>query len=117
MNKASIVDYWRKLHIKTGVVERHLVVKDAAGNETEVNSRRFASFANPNIAGMRYAWKPLNYNAKVQFKSGLEGRLKNTGVDRYNSLNQQQLEPVDQFVHEDIGVLEVTTVQSRIRLV
>jgi alpha,alpha-trehalase len=75
------------LCLRSGVLNRHLVVRDAAGNETEVNSRRFASFVNPNYAAIRYAWKPLNYNAKVEFKTGLEGRLKNTGVDRYNSLN------------------------------
>jgi hypothetical protein len=39
------------------------------------------------MAAIKYAWKPLNYDAKVTFRTGLEGRLKNTGVDRYNSLS------------------------------
>lgn len=62
-------------------------VKDAKGNETEINSDRFASFHNPNVAAICYRWKPVNHNAKVTFRTGLEGRLTNTGVDRYNSLN------------------------------
>lgn len=84
-------------------------VKDAAGHETTVHSHRFASFYNPNVAAIKYSVTPVNHSSKIHFKTGIEGRLTNTGVDRYNSLNQKHLVPVDAFAHKDIGILECTT--------
>lgn len=58
-----------------------------SGKQVEINSKRTGSMKDPNLAVILYSLKALNFAGKVTFKTGLNGRIKNEGVDRYNSLN------------------------------
>jgi len=49
---------------------------------------------NPNIAGINYCLQPVNYSAKITYKSELIGNHKNEGVARYSELNQNHLSSV-----------------------
>jgi hypothetical protein len=43
---------------------------------------------NRNQAVLVYSLKPLNFSGEVTFRTGLNGRIKNEGVERYGTLNQ-----------------------------
>ena len=75
--EATILDFHRKLDLKTGLYTRNLVVCDQAGNQTRVQSTRMASMADPNLAAMEYVITPLNYAEKITVRSELDGTVTN----------------------------------------
>jgi trehalose/maltose hydrolase-like predicted phosphorylase len=56
----------------------------------------------------------LNYSGTIEIRSALTGNHKNAGVERYNSLNQQHLEPVTEIAEDGTILLVVKTTQSDI---
>jgi len=104
----------RVLDFKSGELTREMEVEDSEGRISLVRSSRFAGMADPHRAGMKYTFSPLNYSGKVEIRSGLTGDHKNSGVDRYNSLNQQHLEPVAEMAEGKGIQLVVKTTQSQI---
>lgn len=117
INDTIIKQYEKELCMKTGILRKKLVVEMKSGKQVEINSKRTGSMKDPTLATMMYSLKPLNFSGKVTFRTGLNGRIKNEGVDRYNSLNQNHLEPVTQGMHHNTSYLEVKTTQSKIRIV
>ncbi|MCK5067069.1 MAG: beta-phosphoglucomutase family hydrolase [Bacteroidales bacterium] len=104
----------RTLDLRSGELRREMLVEDPEGRMTRVVSSRFAGMADPHRAGLRYAVTPLNYSGSIEIRSGLSGNHKNAGVERYNSLNQQQLEPVTELSSGHMAQLVVKTTRSDI---
>lgn len=117
INDTKIVYYLKEIDYKTGVLYRKLIVEFEGGKQVQIESYRTASMENPNLAGIKYSLTPLNFSGEIKFQTGLNGRILNAGVDRYKSLNQQHLRPVDQGVVKDTVYLEVETTASNIRIV
>jgi beta-phosphoglucomutase family hydrolase len=116
INTTSIISIKRTLDFKTGLLSRVLKVKDGKGNETLIESKRFTSMADPHLSAMQYSVTPLNYNGKIAIKTGINGAIINDGVERYKSLNQQHLQPVDQGASGDRQYVLVSTTQSGIQI-
>jgi beta-phosphoglucomutase family hydrolase len=116
INTTEISSIQRKLDFKTGLLTRSLQVKDKNGNETLIESKRFTSMADPHLSAMQYSVKPLNYSGKITIKTGINGAIINDGVERYKSLNQHHLKPVDQGADRDRQYVVVSTTQSEIRI-
>jgi beta-phosphoglucomutase family hydrolase len=93
-NEQQILEFSRKLDLRRGVLQRTLRVCDPQGRETQVESWRLASMADPHLAALRYVVTPLNYSGQISVRSGLDGRLVNGGVGRYQGLANRHLEPV-----------------------
>lgn len=104
----------RTLDLRLGELRKEMVVEDQEGRMTRVVSSRFAGMADPHRAGLRYALTPLNYEGNIEIKSGLYGDHSNAGVERYNSLEQQQLEAVAANAAGEVSELVVKTSQSDI---
>jgi beta-phosphoglucomutase family hydrolase len=116
INKIKIVDIERKLSFKNGVLMRSMTVEDEKGRQTRVYSRRFASMANPNVAGIHYCVSPVNYSGTISIKSSLDATHINAGVKRYSELNQQHLTAVAETASENYQNLVVKTTQSGIHI-
>jgi beta-phosphoglucomutase family hydrolase len=116
INNTEIISIQRKLDFKSGLLTRSLKVKDENGNETLIESKRFTSMADPHLSAMQYSVKPLNYSGKIIIKTGINGAIINDGVERYKSLNQQHLKPVEQGADRDRQYVVVSTTQSDIRI-
>ncbi|MCF8231266.1 MAG: beta-phosphoglucomutase family hydrolase [Bacteroidales bacterium] len=114
INQTTIKSIERRLHFKTGVLTRDLVVVDAQQRETRIRSERVASMHNPHHAGLRYTITPLNYSGKFTIVTGLNGAIINDGVERYRSLNQKHLKPHSQKGEKNNQFLTVETTQSGI---
>ena len=104
----------RRLNLKTGLLNRSLIVKHSDGKETLVESLRFISMADPHMAGLEYTVTPLNYSGKIELKSSLDGDLINDGVERYRELDQHHLDQLDQGSMNGIDYVIVRTNQSDI---
>ena len=116
INNTQIITIQRKLDFKSGLLTRSLKVKDENGNETLIESKRFTSMADPHLSALHYSVKPLNYSGKITIKTGINGIIINDGVERYKSLNQQHLKPVEQGADRDRQYVVVSTTQSGIQI-
>ncbi len=106
----------RTLDLQSGELRRELILEDDHGRITRVTSSRFASMADPHCAGLRYSVTPLNYEGRIHIRSEVRGDHRNSGVERYNDLNQQHLAPVSEEVSDEKMKLVVKTTQSDIRI-
>ncbi len=110
----SIKSIHRSLEFKTGKLVREMLLEDEQGRITRVVSSRFAGMADPHRAGLSYKITPVNYSGRIGVKSELRGDHRNAGVERYNTLNQQQLSPVSEESLPGRIELVVETTQSNV---
>ena len=116
INDTEILSIERNLDFKTGRLSRSLKVRDQNGNETLIESNRFTSMAEPHLSALEYTVKPLNYNGKITIKTGINGAIINDGVERYKSLNQQHLKPVEEGTRGNRLFVVVSTTQSGVQV-
>jgi beta-phosphoglucomutase family hydrolase len=116
LNEAEIISCTRRLNFRDGVLHREVVVRDAAGRETLIESSRLASMAQPHLAALRYKITSLNYSGRIVIRSGLNGRIINAGVERYRQLSSKHLEPVAEGENDKTSYIVVQTNQSGIQI-
>ncbi|MFQ5812793.1 MAG: beta-phosphoglucomutase family hydrolase, partial [Anaerolineae bacterium] len=116
LNKTEIISFTRRLDFRDGVLHRKVVVRDAAGRETLIESNRLASMAQPHLAALRYTITPLNYSERISIRSGLNGRIINAGVERYRQLSSKHLEPVVEGGKDKTNYIVLQTNQSEIQI-
>ena len=116
LNKTEIISFTRKLNFRDGVLHRKVVVRDAAGRETLIESSRLASMAQHHLAALRYTITPLNYSERITIRSGLNGGIINAGVERYRQLSSKHLEPIAEGEKDKTSYIVLQTNQSRIQI-
>jgi alpha,alpha-trehalase len=115
--KAEILDYWQELDIIKGVLTRTFRVRDGQGRETKVTNRRLVHMADPHLGAQELTLTAVNWSIPLRILSGLDGRVTNSGVERYRQLNGQHLEPLATAqVDQETIYLEVQTTQSKLRV-
>lgn len=115
-NTIEIMDVYRNLDFKTGVLSKVMTVRAEDGKETLIQSRRLASMADPHLASMEYSISPINYKGNITVKSVLDGDIINDGVARYRDLNQQHLKPNLEGSEGNLSWVSVKTTQSDIEI-
>nr|NQU92722.1 beta-phosphoglucomutase family hydrolase [Bacteroidota bacterium] len=115
-NTAQILDIYRNLDFKTGLLTRVMTIRDGQGNETLIQSRRIASMSNPHLAAIQYSISPINYEGAITVRSRLDGALINDGVVRYRQLNQNHLQAKEEGADGMLSWLSVETTQSGIEI-
>ena len=115
-NKAEIVDCYRNLDFRNGILHRVITVKDSDGKETLIQSWRLASMKDPHLAALKYTISPINYKGKITLRSTLNGNIINDGVDRYRQLNQKHLQSHNAGAENNICWLVTKTSQSGIQI-
>jgi len=110
----EIIDFHRKLDFKTGLLTKTMLVQDSENNRTRIQSTRFISMADPNMAGISYSITPLNYAGTISIKTELDGTVTNQGVKRYLELSSNHLSPVSEGGSGQLSYLGVKTNQSAI---
>ena len=112
----NILEYHRKLDFKTGLLSRTMLVSDGEGKQTRIQSSRFVSMEDPNLAAIQYKITPINYAGTITIRSELDGTVTNLGVKRYRELNARHLTPIQQGGDGNISYLNVETNQSNIQI-
>lgn len=113
----KIREYSRGIDLKKGISYRNLVIEEENGDKTQLTTEFFASADNPHIGVLSYSIKPLNYNDCFYINSELDGNVKNEGVERYKSFNNQHLITLNAVANNNINNLVVKTNQSDILVV
>jgi trehalose/maltose hydrolase-like predicted phosphorylase len=112
----NLLEYRQVLDMREGVLSRELLVRDDAGRQTRVKSRRIVHMEQPNLAAIEYSITPQNWAGRVEVRSLLDGSVVNAGVPRYKDLASKHLQIVDAG-HEGLGDwLLVRTAQSRLEV-
>lgn len=113
----KILSYSQNLDMRRAVMEREIVFQDTLGWITRIRSERFCSMDNPHLAAIRFTIFPVNYEAEIEVRSAIDGRVQNKGVARYSSLASDHLEHVDHGQAEDSLFLHVRTNHSKYDIV
>ena len=114
-DNVEILSYHHELDLRNAVLSRDMRIRDGAGRETTLTSRRFVSMADMHQAGIEWEITPENWSGKVEIITALDGRVLNSGVARYQDLEGRHLDPVTpRTFGPEVIALEVRTRQSRI---
>ncbi|OKL41368.1 glycoside hydrolase family 65 protein [Pontibacter flavimaris] len=115
IRKVELIAFRQELDMRQGLLQRRLHFRDKQDRETLLVSRRFVSMANKHVTALQWELTPLNWSGAVEVAAALDGRVTNSGVERYSALQSQHLAPVQQGRHNGETIfLEVQTVQSRL---
>lgn len=85
-NTHTILDWNRELDLLNGLLTRTILVRDSMGRETRLVFRRFVSLVETRVAGIEMTINPQNWAGRISVRSALDGRVTNTGVQRYKNL-------------------------------
>lgn len=110
----EILEYRQTLIIKEGILRKDILFRDKLGRETSLRSCRLVSMDNPHIASISWVLTPINWSGKINIVHALDGSVKNDGVARYRSLNNQHLNIIEKGRQDECIYLLVQTNQSRL---
>lgn len=112
----KILDIERKLDLRRGMLTGWVLLEDSRGRQTMVESLRYISMANKHLAGIEYSVTPLNYSGQISIKTGIDGKIKNDGVERYRELNRQHLKKAKTSYNDNTITLKTKTSESKIEI-
>jgi alpha,alpha-trehalase len=117
LTHVNLTHYRQVLHLKTGILERHLRFGDAEGHDTTLQFRRLVHMESPHLAAIELIVTPHNWSGLVEVRSALDGRVVNGGIARYGALRGDHLQALGtRRVSEDTIALMVQTKQSHIEM-
>ena len=82
----DILAFRQELDLRRGVLLRTVRFRDREGRETRLEDRRLVHMREPHLAALETTLRPENWSGRIAFRSGLDGRLVNAGVERYRAL-------------------------------
>lgn len=112
---ADLLEYRQCLDLREAVLTRWLRFRDERGRTTAVTWRRFADMAFPHACAAEMTVVAEDWSGSLEFRSVLDGRVRNSLVERYRELPGRHLETVRAtHLSADSVLLEVRTTRSGI---
>lgn len=117
LGESQLLHYSQELDLHEGIMTRALRLRDADGRLTRLTSRRFAHISEPHLAALSWELTAENWSGRLEIRSGIDARVRNRGVARYQDLENRHLETLDRR-HDGAGMvmLECRTTQSKVRI-
>jgi alpha,alpha-trehalase len=111
----EILFYRQALEMKQGVLVDTIRFRDRKGRITMLRSRRLVHMRDHHHAALEITLQAENWSGPTEFRTALDGRVVNAGVERYRNLSNRHLVPVDQRALDDETIyLKVRTSQSEL---
>ncbi|NLO98736.1 MAG: glycoside hydrolase family 65 protein [Clostridiaceae bacterium] len=101
-------DYKRELDMKNSVLHRSFVYIDPAGSEYEINTGRFISYHDRDIAAIRYSIKALNNDGELELLPFLNGDVRNEDAN----YQEKFWEYVSSSATDSISYLHMKTLKT-----
>jgi beta-phosphoglucomutase family hydrolase len=118
LRAVRILSYRQELDLLNGVLLRTVRFEDGRGRRSSLAERRFVSMAEMHEYALELTLTAENWSADVTVRSGIDGRIVNSGAQLYRKFNNRHLEPLgSDLVDEDGICLRVRTNQSDLRVV
>lgn len=117
IDDTELLSYRQTFDLRHATLTRRLRFRDGAGQVTTMTQERFASMDQPHLLAMRTTILAENWSGTVEFRSLLDGSVRNTMVERYRSLSSTHLASpaIDESPTESV-TLRTETTQSRIAI-
>jgi alpha,alpha-trehalase len=116
LRSTTLLSQRHELDVRTGMLVRHLRVRDEAGRVTRVTQRRLVSMTDEHLAALESTFLAENWTGTLVVESALDGRVTNSNVERYRPFEASHLSVVDVTDSGEVIRLVVETVQSHIRI-
>jgi alpha,alpha-trehalase len=117
LRDVDILSFCQTLDLKAGTLIRQVRFRDDQQRTTKLVERRFVHLSQPHLAGLEVVLSAEDWSGTVAFLSAIDGRVENTGVERYQKLAGHHHEPVEMVqVDEERVYLKVRTVQSGVEV-
>ncbi|MEE9229076.1 MAG: glycosyl hydrolase family 65 protein [Acidobacteriota bacterium] len=117
IESVELLEFRQELDLQCGVLTRRLRFRDRKGHESSLVSRRLVHMGDPHLAAIEWTLTAHNWSGRIEIESGLDGTVRNEGVERYRRLSNEHLEFVEAGpVGEEAIYLVVRTNQSGIRM-
>lgn len=100
LNQGQVLEYYRVLRLREGVLERLVRWQSPRGRVTKLRFLRFVSLHDQHVAGLKVEVTPENYAGKIAFLSRLDGQVTNSGT--------QHLAPVEASTFGERGIYLVS---------
>ncbi|TLP66626.1 glycoside hydrolase family 65 protein [Microbispora triticiradicis] len=113
---ADLLGYRQDLDMRHAVLHRLIRFRDAEGRVTSVRQRRLVSMADPYLAALETTFTAENWSGPLRVRSGLDGRVANTGVARYRDLRGDHLTGHATGIREPLTWLRARTRSSGIEV-
>ncbi|MCE3553133.1 glycoside hydrolase family 65 protein [Pseudonocardia sp. RS11V-5] len=91
LDPEHLLEHRLTLDMRHGLLDRVLRFTDAAGRRTAVRQRRFVHMGRRHLAGLQTVVTPENWSGRLWLRSGLDGRVTNSGVSRYRDMAGRHL--------------------------
>lgn len=84
LDSGKVLEYSRKLNLKDGELSREILWENNKGETYKILFRRFVSLDDLHLIGMRVEITALTAAAEISFKTGINGRQTNSGVQHFH---------------------------------
>ncbi|GAB3979475.1 glycosyl hydrolase family 65 protein [Actinoallomurus acanthiterrae] len=113
---SGLLSNHQELDLRRGLLTRRLRHRDVDGRVTAVEQERLVSMDDPHLAALRTTIRAENWSGWLEVRSGLDARVRNSGVARYRGLADAHL--VTRSTGGDAGLvwLGAETVTSAVRI-
>jgi alpha,alpha-trehalase len=117
LSKVDVLHFCQELDIRHGILLRAIRFSDDRRRVTRLIERRFVHMSRAHLAGLETTLIAENWSGRIEFRSALDGRIVNNGVERYRDLTNLHLRPLEtDQPAEDTVFLKMETNQSELRV-
>jgi alpha,alpha-trehalase len=116
LKSVELLEYRQALDLRSGMLERALRFRDAAGRHARLEQRRLVHMGAPHLAALETVITAEDWSGPLEVRSALDGRVENAGVARYRDLRRRHLEPLDAREADGLLFLKMRTLQSRLEI-
>jgi len=111
----TLLSYRQTLDLRGAVLTRELRFRDEADRTTSVTQHRLVAMHLAHVAALETTIVAEDWSGTIEIRSTLDGRVVNSGVERYRELASNHLESLNKrALSEDSVLLTVQTTQSKI---
>jgi len=117
LESVKILSFRQELDLECGLLHRTVRFQDNEQRISRLQQRRMVHMCNRHLAVLETTLTAENWSGRVEFRSALDGRIKNGNVERYRELANEHLQPVATGQpDQDTIFLKIRTSQSRIEM-
>jgi trehalose/maltose hydrolase-like predicted phosphorylase len=117
IDDVEVDEFSQFLDLRRGMLTRKVRFSDGAGRTTSMVQSRIVHMGQPHLGFLRTAIRAEDWSGRVEFRSLVDGGVRNHNVARYRALSSRHLETLGrEEVTDDMVLLRSRTVQSRVEL-
>ncbi len=118
IDDVELLSYLQTVDLRHGMLIRQFRFRDTTGRTTTVSQRRLVAMHLPHVAALETTVLAENWSGTIEFRSMVDGDVRNGLVERYRELSSNHLVmPQLSELSADSVLLATETVQSHIRIV